>query len=174
MASVAFQQNLAWGQIAESAIAKWLRSRGNAVLPIYDIEYQTGKGPRLFLQDSHLVAPDLLVFGQGDIFWVECKHKSVFTWHRASQQWQTGIDRRHYRDYLQVAEKTGKPIWLFFAHSVSMPDARDLRMGSPAECPTGLFAVEVTTPIHHEHANHGPSGMVYWSHGQLKRVAELL
>jgi len=40
-----FQQQLAFGQIAETEIAQWITRLGDTILPIYDIEYATGKGP---------------------------------------------------------------------------------------------------------------------------------
>ena len=177
-----FQKNLAFGQMAESIIARWLKSRGNQVLPIYDIEYETGKGPRLFGPLHELVAPDLLVFGTHRIFWAECKRKSVFSWHRKTERWTTGIDLRHWLDYVKVQEATTTEIWLFFLHECRDPDARDVRFGCPPASPTGLFG----NPLSHlrNHVNHessplhgttgwGRSGMIYWAVDQLRLFANL-
>lgn len=58
-----FQERLAFGQIAETDIARWLMiARGNIILPIYDIEYETGKGPRLFSAAGNLVAQPAYVW----------------------------------------------------------------------------------------------------------------
>ena len=52
-----FQENLHVGQIGESLIAAWLKSRGNSVLPVYEVEIDTGKGPRVFSPSGQIVAP---------------------------------------------------------------------------------------------------------------------
>jgi hypothetical protein len=50
-----FQKRLAFGQIAETAIAQWImRARGGVVLPIYEVEHDTGKGPRVFSAEGDL------------------------------------------------------------------------------------------------------------------------
>ncbi len=172
---LAFQKNLAFGQMAETAIARWLISRGAIVLPIYDIEYDTGKGPRLFSADMKLVAPDLLVWNKRQFLWIEAKHKSVFTWSRRHGHWQTGIDLKHWRDYQKVSQRTGCDIWLLFLHRCSRPDFRD-REYCPPECPTGLFGGTIerlTETFSHEDMRHGRSGMIYWNHKSLHAIASL-
>lgn len=179
----AFRQQLAFGKIAESQIASWLRSRGNTVLPVYEVEMDTGKGPQLFLPDEELIAPDLFVFkfsyddGQ-EAWWTEAKHKSVFSWHRITGRWTTGVDLRHYHDYLRVDELTPWPVWLLFLHSKDRCDRRN----EPWPCPTGLFG----RPLEYlrEHENHrsqprnngtgwGRTGMVYWAYDDLMLLATL-
>lgn len=170
-----FQKNLAFGQMAETAIARWLISRGAIILPIYDIEYDTGKGPRLFSADANLVAPDLLAWTKGRFLWIEAKHKSVFTWSRRHGRWQTGIDLKHWRDYQRVSDTTDCDIWLLFLHRCSMPDQRD-RAYCPPECPTGLFGgmiAELAKNFSHEDMRHGHSGMVYWNYESLHAIAPL-
>lgn len=180
MGTAEFQKNLAFGQMAESAIACWLRARGNLILPVYDIEYETGKGPRLFGSINKLVAPDLLVFGSKEILWAECKRKSVFSWHRKTGKWTTGIDLRHWADYAKVQEQSRLPVWLFFLHEGNNPDVRDQRQGCPTACPSGLFGNSLSHLK--QHVNHtseprnggtgwGHSGMVYWAHKELKMLA---
>jgi hypothetical protein len=181
---MSFAQNLASGRVAEGFIAKWLMARGNAVMPAYEIEKSAGKGPQLFAQDADLVAPDMLVFTHDGIAWVESKHKSVFTWHRVSRQWTTGIDLRHYGDYLRVSKKTKLPVWLLFFHRESVPAQRDIEMGCPSACPTGLFGGELFLLVTKENhrsppldrgrigvVGHGKSGMVYWAVNDLKLIA---
>ncbi len=181
---MSFAEKLAFGKVAEGFIAKWLMARGNSVLPVYEIEKSTGKGPQLFGLDSSLVAPDMVAFTENGVVWIEAKHKSVFTWHRNTQQWTTGIDLRHYGDYLKVAKSTKLPVWLMFFHRSSTPSDGDQRMGCPAQCPIGLFGGDIfdlvpkenhrTPPLDYfrEGAKgHGRSGMVYWSVSELKRLA---
>ena len=170
-----FEQNLATGQLGESLISRWLQGRGHAVFPAYQIEHQTGKGPQLFAASGDLVLPDLLAFRAGEIKWFEAKHKTCFTWHRKSRRWTTGIDLRHYAEYQEVANRTSLPVWLLFYHPKARPSDGDLQYGCPAECPTGLFGNEIYTLTRcesHRSDRHGPTGMVYWAHEDLKLIAK--
>jgi hypothetical protein len=163
-----FPENLRIGQLGESAIARWCRARGNSVLPVYEKEIDTGKGPRFFTPECQLVAPDMFVMPS--MQWVEAKHKSVFTWHRKTSRWVTGIDLNLYQDYQRVLEISRRSVWLLFLHRSATPDARDLEHGCPRECPTGLFGDSLKYLMHnenHRHGNHGRYGMVYWAHEKL-------
>jgi hypothetical protein len=147
--------------------------RGSSILPVYEKEIDTGKGPRLFTPDGQLVAPDMFVMPS--MHWIEAKHKSVFTWHRKSSRWVTGIDLNHYADYQRVAEITHRPVWLLFLHASDKPHRADLDHGCPPVCPTGLFGQSLKHLIRHEnhrHENWGRHGMVYWAHSVLKKLAE--
>lgn len=170
---MSFDKSLREGLLGEGLITRWLTSRGWNVLPAYEIELQSGKGPRLFSAKlGTLIAPDLLVFNESGFYWVEAKTKSAFTWHRITETFQTGIDRRHWLDYLAVRETTGVPVWLMFlhrpgSHAKDTPDGKD--------SPSGLYGQEVgilRETIDHEHANHGASGMVYWKESELLKVCE--
>lgn len=180
-----FAQTLETGRIAEGLIAQWLISRGAAVMPAYEIEQSHGKGPQLFTPSADLVAPDMLAFTHKGIKWIEAKHKSVWTWHRKTKQWTTGIDLRHYGDYMRVAKQTQIPVWLLFFHRETAPDPRDVEAGCPECCPTGLFGGELFSLVVSENhrslpydpsragfVGHGKSGMVYWSHSALKQFAK--
>ena len=96
-----FAECLEVGKAGESAIAGWFKRKGYCILPVYEKEINEGKGPQLFTPLVSLIAPDLLIFNATKIFWVEAKHKEAFTWHRICQRWVTGIDLRHYKDYLE-------------------------------------------------------------------------
>ncbi len=176
--SATFAANLTTGLVGEGAIARWLRAREWSVLPVYEMDIDSGKGPRLFMPDRPVVATDMFVFRQGDALWVEAKTKTVFTWRRLppGPQWETGIDLRHYREYQTIDEHTPWPVWLLFLHTQSEPDERDVRHGCPPECPTGLFGNKLSilrTCESHRSDKHGPSGMVYWGLPSLRRFATL-
>jgi len=170
----AFAQNLEFGKIGESDIAYWLRDRNNCVLPIYEKEIDEGKGPRLFGPNGEHIAPDMLVLPE--VEWIEAKHKSVFTWHRLTRRWVTGIDHNHYLGYQETQRASGKRVWLLFLHKSNQPDSRDKEAGCPVECPTGLFGGSLsylTRNENHDHPNWGRHGMVYWADTVLKKFAEL-
>lgn len=181
---MSFDSQLAYGKVAESYIAKWLIYRGNAVMPAYQIEKDAGKGPQLFTGKGGFVAPDIVAFTSRGVIWIEAKHKTVWSWHRNTQRWTTGIDLRHYEDYQRVARHTNLPVWLVFYHSTDKPAQRDVERGCPTKCPVGLFGGEIfklTKTENHRapglniardgNIGHGRSGMVYWSFNSLKLLA---
>lgn len=169
-----FARQLEIGKIGESAIAQWMNRRGFHVLPVYEKEISEGKGPTLFMADGdQRVAPDMLCFQDGKTFWIEAKHKSAFTWHRKTQRWVTGIDRRHYYEYLSVQSSHPEwKIWLLFLHQKGR--AKDTPVGLISPC--GLFGNSLeylSFHENHQHANWGRTGMVYWSRESLKLIAHL-
>ena len=164
-----FAQTLAYGRAGESAIALWLRGRGNSVLPIYEKIINEGKGPQIYLPEGALVAPDLLTFRGESVVWIEAKHKTAFSWHRLTQRWVTGIDLRHYVDYQVVDLDSPWRVWLLFLHDGGQ--AND----SPANSPSGLFGNDLATLLrceNHRSERWGKYGMVYWAIGSLRKLAE--
>lgn len=166
---MAFAQSLAMGKAGESQIARWLQSRGNHVLPVYEKEINEYKGPVLYRPDgSQLICPDLLSISGKSVAWIEAKHKSAFTLNRNLSKargrdvWNTGIDLHHYREYQQVQKDLPQiPVWLMFLHQVGV--AKDTPDGKVS--PTGLFMASINHLVAHEchrHPNHGRHGMVYW------------
>ena len=167
-----FATRLDEGRAGESAIARWPRSRGAAILPVYEKVIDDGKGPRLFAPVGQLVAPDLVVFRHGGVMWIEAKHKEAFSWYRIGKRWTTGIDRHHYREYLEVARIVKCPVWLLFLHRGGQ--AKD----SPAVSPSGLYGndlayLSVPKHISHESDRHGRHGMIYWAIEHLRALAPL-
>jgi len=160
-----FEQQLAHGKAGESKIAQWLRARGNSVLPVYEKLIDDGKGPALYMPDGMLIAPDLFVFRDRHALWVEAKHKTGFTWSREYSRWETGIDLRHYADYLKIEDSTPWPVWLMFLHDGGQ--AKDSGIS-----PEGLFGNSLTVLRDcesHRSDRWGRSGMVYWGIDSLKR-----
>ena len=169
---MSFAEALATGQMGEAEVARYLIGRGWQIMPVYQIEKHTGKGPQLFGEYGQLVAPDMLTIRGETVRWVEAKTKSAFTWYRIKEKWQTGIDLRHWRDYLKVNAVTPFQMWIVFLHRDGT--AKDTPPGMIS--PTGLFGNEIgvlQACVDHESENHGPSGMVYWNHEDLRLVASL-
>lgn len=166
----AFEQSPEYrqGLIGESKIARWLMNRGCTVMPVYQIEKDTGKGPQLFSKNKKLIAPDAFCFKGENAFWIEAKHKTAFSWYRKKEIWTTGIDLRHYRHYLEVDDCTPWPVWLLFLHKGGQ--AKD----SPPS-PAGLFGERLSMLrqcVDHTSEKYGPSGMVYWDKDSLRKLAE--
>jgi len=161
-----FEQRLALGKAGECLIAGWLRRKGYNILPAYDLAEPEFKGPRIFSATRDLVAPDLLAFRffkeQKRVLWVEAKSKAAFTWHRISQTYQDGIDKRHWLDYLELRSRMPWDLWLLFLHAPGGL-AKDNPPGIVP--PSGLFGGEVlrlADCIDHESDRWGNGGMVYW------------
>lgn len=171
-----FRKQLEFGKIGESKIAMYLMSRGNSVLPVYEKLDDDKVGPRLYTPDENIIAPDMLIWKGQTLSWIEAKHKSVFSWHRKTRRWVTGIDLRHYQDYLRLAYSNIKwPIWLLFLHEIDEPDERD-KPYCPEKCPIGLYGNNIMAlekDENHRHDNWGNSGMVYWDEKTLIKIETL-
>ena len=158
------------GFIGESLIARWLNSRGWNVLPAYQVESDEGKGPRLYLANfQQRITPDMLVFKDMEFRWIEAKTKSAFTWYRKTGTWQTGINRRHWRDYQAVRIETGLEIWILFLHQPGSA-AKDTPTGMVS--PSGLYGREILDlqkSVDHESDICGSK--VYWNMRTLIRMA---
>lgn len=169
-----FENNLEIGKMGESVVAKWFQKNGYSVLPVYEKEVNEFKGPTLLTPNgAELICPDMIVFKKEKIFWAEVKYKSAFTWHRKTENWVTGIDLRHYNNYLKIqSNECGlKKILLFLHHSGKAKDTPEGMIS-----PTGLFGGLLHFLRHcenHRHINGGASGMVYWSIYSLKKLASL-
>lgn len=174
MRSLEFIEKYAQGRVAESAITRWLTQRGNFVLPVYETGEDAKKGPQLFGQLEQFIAPDMLVLPQATF--IEAKNKSAFTWHRKTERWTTGIDRKHYHEYFQVQDRTSVPVWLLFLHTNSQPSKNDQDWGCPDSCPVGLFGQSLSVlsdNVNHESPLWGRSGMIYWAHETLRLLARI-
>lgn len=170
-----FSQSFPIGKAGESQISRWLQSRGNHVLPVYEKEITEFKGPVLLRPDgTELICPDLLTITKSGMAWIEAKHKSAFTWHRNTQKWVTGIDLYNYRHYLSLAKELPNiKVWLLFLHRMGNV-AKDTPVGMFS--PTGLFGgelLDLSGKENHRHDNWGKSGMVYWAHETLTKLADL-
>lgn len=175
--SVTFSDRLATGKVAEGLIANWLRFvRGCTLMPVYEIEKSHGKGPQIFTPTEEIISPDIFVCSRDGLLWIEAKHKTVFSWHRLTSRWVTGIDLHHYGQYQKVQDHFGWDVWLLFLHRESTPAEKDLIHNCPRECPVGLFGQSLdhlTANENHQDLRHGKTGMVYWAHNTLKVLASL-
>jgi hypothetical protein len=164
-----FSKRLPEGKTGETLIAQFLRSRGAHVLPVYEIAENQFKGPCLYAANGEtVIAPDMLVFSGKGILFVEAKHKKAFTWYRKKQQFETGIDKHHYEQYLVLQDTLHIPVWLLFLHRGGI--AKD----SP-ESPSGLFGNSLDyleKHISHNSDNWGKYGMVYWCIDDLKKLGD--
>jgi hypothetical protein len=175
MKPTTFAESLRIGRIAEGEISQWLQRLGYAVLPAYEIEINSGKGPQLFSAEGSFVAPDLALIKPGSFLWAEAKRKTVFSWYRQKQRWETGIDIRHFEDYLRVSEITGAEVILFFLHISDTPSDIDTQYENcPLWCPTGLYGNRLSKLKDiGRRSEKWAKGMIYWGEEDLKRYADL-
>jgi hypothetical protein len=165
---MSFTHCLQEGIVGETKIANFFKSKGYSVLPVYEVELDTGKGPRLFTPKQPLIAPDMVIYKGKKCYWIEAKHKTAFTWHRITNRWTTGIDLKHYGDYCKIDDNSPWPIWLLFLHKGGQ--AKD----SPPS-PSGLFGNTLTylrKNENHRSDKWGKYGMVYWAKEKLKLFTE--
>jgi hypothetical protein len=163
-----FSDQLENGKVGESLVAQWLKTKGYHILPIYEIADKQYKGPALYCCDGHdLVAPDMAVFRNGKVSFIEVKYKTGFSWYRKMNAWVTGIDSRHYDEYLKMRGLLAFPLWiLFLQKGGSEKDS--------GESPSGLFGNEIdmlSKTISHRSERWGASGMVYWNIKDLQLIA---
>lgn len=164
-----FKLTLSQGKTGETEIANWLMSRGSHILPIYEIAENQFKGPSLYASNgSDVIAPDMLIFTNGEMRFIEAKHKNAFSWYRTKGIWTTGIDKKHFEEYKKLRELLNIQVWILFLHKGGA--AKD----SPPS-PSGLYGNDIDILdkcIDHESSKHGPYGMVYWNKDSLKYLAD--
>ena len=166
---MSFAQNLQAGIVGETKIANWFKRKGYSILPVYEVEMDSGKGPRLLTPTRSLIAPDMVVYKGDKCYWIEAKHKTAFSWHRLTGKWVTGIDIKHYEHYCEIDSNSPWHVWLLFLQRGGQ--AKD-SPGSPA----GLYGntlKRLRQCENHRHANWGKHGMVYWAIDNLMLIAEL-
>ena len=161
-----FKQQLEIGKTGETAISKFLISRGSSILPIYEIAENQFKGPGLYHENGDTVAPDMLCITNGKTVFIEAKHKAGATFFRKTQQFQTGIDLRHWEEYQKIKEITNIDVWILFLHrGEAVKDSEAFSGGLYGNNITKLL--ETIDHISDRHAK----GMVYWNMGSLRKIA---
>ena len=168
---MSFNQNLKKGLAGENDIATFFKMQGFNILPVYEVETSTKKGPVLYTHyNSRLVAPDLLIFrlplqdnedAYSDTMWIEAKTKSACTFYRIGKCFETGIDLYHFNQYLEIQKTCPFPIYLTFLQKNGT--AKDTPKGMKG--PTGLFAGKLTKlaqEYSHKTEKYGKGGMIYW------------
>lgn len=174
-----FKDSLYFGKIGEDQISMIFRERGWGVIPVYEKTMDDGKGPRVFLKkgEESLIAPDMQVFKDKWVLWVEVKRKSSFSWSTRDLVWRTGIDKRHFDDYIEVNQKTPWKVHLFFIHDSEYCSNAPRGKKSP----TGIFYNSIDylkdnisfASKSPKTLDYGKTGMVYWDVSNLKRLSPI-
>lgn len=159
-----FQEKLEFGLDGENKVAKFMLSHGYDVLQIYKKEGAEKQGPRLLSSLGHRVAPDMMVFRNGKQFWIEVKRKTGATWFKLSEQWETGINRRHFNEYCAISEMSQLPLWIIF-----------IQEGGPAErsgpvTPKGWFCQSIEWLKANALKKTFNPSMIYWRLYDMKQL----
>lgn len=165
----AFNDALEIGKIGESEVAKYLKSRGHHILPIYEIKGGEFEGPVLYAADGRkITAPDMVCINEKGIKLIEVKAKNAWTKNNNLGVWNTGIDLKLLRHYNEMEKLTGWPVWIFFLQKGGQ--AKD----SPPDSPPGLYIglLSELLKVGRFHKNGGKNGMIYWMPEHFYKLSE--
>ncbi len=162
-----FQDRLEIGRQAELAIEAYFRKED------WFVEYKarmTGKPCANSLADT-IILPDLFIFKEGKgPFAVEVKSSTSWSWNTFHKQFQIGIVKRQFNDYLKYQKLTKIPVWIYYLCAGGIPKHCD------KHSPKGLFCAEVSKLIdvvdNDFIGNDYFPPSYYWNHDKFFRVAE--
>lgn len=119
MGSYDFEDNLAFGNLGEELVARWLRAKGCATVALYACGKVSGIGaPLLLLREQGITLPDLDVYHEG-----QRRLGEVKLYHGPAEN-QTkfgtptsvhGIRKKHFEHYERVAQITGTKVVVYIA-----------------------------------------------------------
>jgi hypothetical protein len=105
------------GRVAEEAVRRFLRSKGELVLPVADC----GAGKAALFggatRADTLIAPDIMTSSAGQTRFWEVKWKAKEDWTRFLNRAETGVDEHNFQHYQRVQKETGIAVWLIFLHA---------------------------------------------------------
>lgn len=114
-----FQEYLEYGEEGEHIVADYLMNSCDAsVLPLYQFEDKK-TAPYLIYKDSKYKLPDLTVWKESKIYFIEVKRKRQ--WVRFAGNTETGVDSYLYDNYVKIQDITGTQIYLWFVHEDEEP-----------------------------------------------------
>lgn len=114
-----------FGDSIQRQWAALMARRGSLVLPTHELQDNAPgtKAPMLWTWEGLLVSPDLLLFSvDGAHKWHEVKAKATATWHRNCQRWEHGCDFSLLREYSEVQERSGYPVFFVIFEELSPAD----------------------------------------------------
>lgn len=123
-----FEEKLAFGKEGEHEVGDYFLSRGYSLLPLY--QFTDDLAPKVFYEGTAAISPDIFVSGDNGTFWVEVKTKN--RWIKYNGVLETGLNERHYLEYLKIKNKTALPLYVIFNHKEDNPN--------------GFYFVDITTP----------------------------
>lgn len=101
------------GKTGERAIAELFKARGWYVIPSYDYVSDEEKAPQMHGMYRGLILPDLDICRDGERRWIEVKTYTAPSFYRKTQEWQHGIQQRHWEHYREVEAISGTPVWIY-------------------------------------------------------------
>ena len=160
-----FKENYEYGKVGESLVAKWLRKRGNHIMPVYEkvIEGEF-RGPAIFPHvGKPFAAPDMFVFTKTTAMWVESKRKGLMTFRDVSRTWQVGIKMKDFNNYLNLIKMSPFQVWIFFLVTGGHDEYNRLSPG-------GLYCENLANLLEtFDHYDYEESDMIYWNDEDLRK-----
>jgi len=157
-----FEKSLEVGKVGELMIQNWFESKGFCAFATCLMIGSDNKGPRVNMYNGQKrVAPDLLVFNDKKMYWIEAKNKNAFTYYRKTDTFQTGINLNHYNDYVEINKNFPHDIWILFLQREGV--AKDSNKG-----PSGLYGDTITELL--KKIDHKTDEMVYWNEKDLTKI----
>lgn len=123
-----FEEKLAFGKEGEHEVGEYFMNRGYSLLPLYQFEDKLA--PKIYTNSGVIISPDIFVSGRHKAFWVEVKTKK--RWIKFKGTLETGLNNRHYDEYIKIRQNTGLPLYVVFNHK--------------EDDPNGFFFVDIATP----------------------------
>lgn len=145
------------GRTGEHIVATELQLKGWYVVPSYDYSGEdNNKAPKLQGAIASYVLPDLDLSKEGMRRWGEVKTKAEPTFTIMTQQFDHGIDRRHYEQYLKIQRITGTPVFLFIYE----------------ECSGDILYLSLNSLDEYKRfsSRMGRGGMVFWPRDKFKKL----
>jgi len=75
-----FSSNFRYGREAEQKIANIFKKCGWGVIPIEKTADSKRCGPRVYVRGEEIISPDMQVFKEKEVYWVEVKRHEALTW----------------------------------------------------------------------------------------------
>jgi hypothetical protein len=104
-----FIQKLEWGKEGEHIVANKFMEMSCSVMCLYQFEETIA--PKIYSLKTKNNCPDLIVFKNGNVVFVDVKRKSEWKY---KPTLSTGIDEDKYNDYKELSNRTGTPFFLVF------------------------------------------------------------
>lgn len=108
-----FDRQLSLANRGEKIVERWLQANECGVIQSYSFTGDGGnKAPRLHFAQRSLTIPDLDTARYTERWWVEVKTYEHAAPNRKLGEPVHGVKRKHYEDYLEVAQETGTRVLL--------------------------------------------------------------
>lgn len=125
-----FEEKLAFGKEGEHEVGEYFMKLGYSLLPLY--QFTEDIAPKIYSEVETIISPDIFISGKEKAFWVEVKTKN--RWINYNRIRETGLNKRHYDEYIKIRHNTKLPVYVVFNHK--------------DDNPTGFYFIDIIVPYH--------------------------